>query len=64
MKDKKRVGEKNAIFCAPTNNYFFKKIIYFTLDNLITRSDNRNSYKVLSLKNGHDLGSAPETLDS
>ena len=64
MKDKLKVGDKNALFCAPTLDYFFKKIIYFTKDSLITRSDNRFSYKVLALKSGVEEFRAPETLDS
>lgn len=31
---------------------------------MITRSDNRNSYKILSLKDGLDTWLAPETLDN
>ena len=30
LKEKFKVGEKNSIFCAPTSNYFFKKLLYFT----------------------------------
>jgi len=30
LKEKQKTGEKNPIFCAPTNNYFFKKLLYFT----------------------------------